>query len=252
MATDYTDLINAYLYGKMSVQEQTAFEEQVKLDPQLAKELALEKAVKLFGKELLKPELEQSIAQILAQELPKKPEPGRIFWIGSMLAAAAIALFVILRLDFFEKKEPLLAYVPSLMEVKMATKSGDSSKENIDPKIEAFNKAFSDEDWAKCKVILSTLPPGPNFEDTLKQSVKFAWLDFLEGNTSKAEQQFVQLQAKLSRATNQNFSLLEDVQYGLYAIRKLQGREDSTLRQELINSARYRNYILKLDRNSPE
>jgi hypothetical protein len=263
MSTENTNLIDAYLYGGLSKEEQHDFEKRVNSDQNLAEEFALEKALQLIGAELAKQDLEQSIAVELAEILSieqsgsikenvdrgqvKPPTGGKIVgirrWILPMSAAAAVIILVLWFIVPINQS-PITDFIPPLTSSNPNYKSGDNSIPR-DTRMSAFNTAFKSKDWQRCREIVKYFPAPLDFTDSIDRGTILAWLNLAEGNTQQAEKRFQELLQRIESRPEQIYTLV-DLQYGYYLCKLLRGEKDSELHAQLMNSER-RPYLLKLD-----
>lgn len=253
MSAEDTALIDAYLYHRLTPEERTTFEARIQLEPELAEALALERAVQLAGLELLMSEMEQSIDEIKANPSPAQRSPLRIAFSSSVTRwsiGIAASLALLLAFWFWQQTPSTLSpqalaqeYLP-LLEGQSSFRSADSPEAASNSTVQAFNAAFNQRNFALCKALLPQIEL-KNAQDSLDARIKWAWIDLMEGKISPAETQFQALQQNPA-LQNMPLSIRENVDYGLYLSRFLQGKKDETLQNQLKNSTVYGERMRKL------
>ena len=253
MSVEDTALIEAYLYQRLGSEERIRFEARVAQEPELAEALALERAVQLAGLELLMGEMEQSIDEIKAASKSAPKSPLRVVFSRSITRwsiGIAASLALLLAFWFWQQAPSILSpqalaqeYLP-LLEGQASFRSADLPDAASNSTIQAFNTAFNQRNFALCKALLPQIEL-KNAQDSLDAIIKWAWIDLMEGKIPPAETQFQALQQNPA-VQNMPLAIRENVDYGLYLSRFLQGKKDETLQNQLKKSTIYGERTRKL------
>ena len=253
MSAEDTKLIQDYLYNQLPADSRKAFEARVAQEPALAEELALERAIYLAGVEFLMADVEQSIGEIRTEKVQPAQSTLRVVFARPAtrwMIGLAASLALILTFWFLQQKPSTLSpqelaqeYLPRL-EGQTSFRSADSPDAPSSKTILDFNDAFNRRDFTKCKKLMLEIELKSAL-DTLDSGIKWGWIDLMEGSFVSAEIHFSLLQLQVENQ-NMPLSIRENVDYGLYLSRFLQGKTDEVLQDRLRNSLVYSERMRKL------